>query len=171
MLFRLRCFHSVLRGIGSNGCGEIRGCESASGEHRNAHGGEEIQADRKYAGVDVLFRRRAVEMHVITGMATVQESIFRVADGCYAGNRGELLLQVAVELLRLRVGVTGDGGIELEEQDIAGVETRIEIVKIAHGADEKTCGDENDNREGDLRDDERIAEAKKAFRVRGGSRE
>ena len=108
-------------------------------------------------------------MNVAGGPTAVQECLFGVADGNDAGKSGEALLQIGVKLLRLLVGVTGEMGINAEEQDILRVEAGMDAVKIAQGTDEKSRTDEDDHRERDLRDDERIAETKPAAGVRRGT--
>ena len=59
--------------------------ESGS-KQRNAHGGEKVQAHSQPGGIDVLFWRCAVEVHVVTGPISAQKGIFRVACGIMPGS-------------------------------------------------------------------------------------
>lgn len=81
-------------------------------------------------------------MKIIGGPASTYQRIFGVTDGNYAGKPGKTLLESGVNLRRFLIGVPGQVGIKAEEQNVAGIEPGIEIVKIAERAHEHACADE-----------------------------
>jgi hypothetical protein len=140
-LCRVECRVRGIRGS------EISGHECAAGEHGDVQGREKVRTNGQRVAIDIGFWRRAVEMKAIAGHASAQERILGIAGVEHAGQRGEALPQIAVKLQGLQVFVSGDGGIDAEEQDVACVESGVQIVSISQSADKQSRADEHDNRE------------------------
>src|ERR1700679_984638 len=73
-----------------------------------------------------------------------------------------------VELALLRGSVAEAAGIDLGEGNIAGAEAGIDGARVEEAADAEAGGDEQDQADGDLQDDEAVAQpgAARAYDLR-----
>ena len=84
----------------------------------------------------------------------------READGGDAVEGGDALLDLLVEggEAGFRVLIADGTGVEVQDEGVLAIEASIDIVEVDEAADEEAGADEQNQREGDLEDDERFGE-------------
>ena len=144
---------------------EVCGRERPAFEQRNAQGLQEIWPGGEH--VHLLRRLFRLPFHVdVTGpKAATQQRVRGVADRDYARKCGDLILQVAVKALNLRIPVFFQGGIDAEEQDVSGVETGIDAVEVFERSHHQARTNENNHGEPYLDDHERLLQMPSPARV------
>ena len=83
-------------------------------------------------------------------------------DPGYAGQRGETRLELAIERIDGCGLVADQGGINAEQENVAGIEARVDGAKVLQSADEQARAHENHDAQSDLCDGERLAQADEA---------
>ena len=97
--------------------------------------------------------------------AATQQCVRRVADRDDARKCGDLILQVAVKTLNLRIPVFFEGGIYAEEQDVSRVETGIDATEVFERPHHQARANENNHRKPHLDDHERLLQMPSPARV------
>src|SRR2546422_9239760 len=82
----------------------------------------------------------------------------RPGDRTHAGNRAKALADPIVERTLFRGVVPVQRGADLEQDDVPGIEAEVHVSKVLQRAEEQPRADEEHERDGDLRDDERPSE-------------
>src|ERR1700682_1416215 len=80
-----------------------------------------------------------------------------LGDGDDAGEAAKTRFELAIESAALGFLIADLLNIEREIQNVAGIEAEIDGLRFAEAANEKSSNDEQDERAGDLSDDERAA--------------
>src|SRR5205085_7225615 len=96
--------------------------------------------------------------------AIAQKGVRRITRGNHTGHGGKAGLQFTIESLDSLHFVTGQSGINSEEQDVVRVESRIHFAQIGERAYEQTCTGKHDHRKSNLRNNQATAEANAAPR-------
>ena len=145
---------------------EVCGSERPAFEERNAQGLQKIRPGGEHVHLLRRLLRLPFDVDVAGPKAAAQQRVGGVADGDYARKRGDLILQVAVKALNLRILVFFEGGIYAEEQDVSRVEAGIDAVKVFECPHHQARANENNHREPHLDDHERLLQMPSPARVR-----
>jgi hypothetical protein len=76
-----------------------------------------------------------LEFERCAGQAAGEQSALGKTDPCYAGQCGETSLELAIERIHSGRLVTDQRGIDAEQKDVVGIETRVYGAKILQRAD------------------------------------
>src|SRR5260221_13294567 len=90
--------------------------------------------------------------------ATTEIYTLSLHDALPIWNGLEPLFELCVELFERGIFVAGLRGVKIESQDIFGVEAEIHRMKICYGPNEQTTGDNQQDRNANLRNDEDLAQ-------------
>ncbi len=92
--------------------------------------------------------------------ASTDERRVRKACALHAWNRVEPSSKIGIETRDLGIDVTGLAGVQIEQQDVLAVETELNGLQVRQRAHEEAGGDEQKQRNRDLRDHEQLAQAR-----------
>src|SRR5690348_1209074 len=86
-----------------------------------------------------------------------QEYVLRKTHGLNAGNRAQATLQITIEACQLRTSVANRNRIDVEVQNIGGIETGINASQVLKRAHYERRPYEHNHRQGNLPDDEQVS--------------
>ncbi len=130
-------------------------------DERELHGGKEIRGEA--VGVDD--ERDTKDGHVTGNRNPLvlararQERDAGERRGAHPWQSLEPLLNAGLQRCELVAAVSGGRGVETEENQAAPVESRIDVLQVAERSREEARAHEQHEREGDLHDHQRLAEA------------
>ena len=131
----------------------------ATQQYRNLHGREEVGSDGQNAAV---LRFGAGNADPRSAGARSDQGMVRQACGANARDGAELRSKIVVEGDNLGVAVSGLPGIQLERQHVFPVESESNGCQIRKRPHEQAGRDQNQKRDGDLRDHQNAAQAEAA---------
>src|SRR5206468_89144 len=124
-------------------------------------GGKETGAD----GQDAAVSRRAGYADVRPARAHSDHGMIRQTCGAHAWDGAELPPKFLIEADNLGVVVSSLPGVQLERQQVLPVESELNGREIRKRPHEQSGGDQDEERERDLRDHENAAQAQGAKRL------
>ncbi len=138
--------------------------EIASFDQLDAHRPKVARADGVAERVHVLARLWLVpfDRHRAVPLVALEEAHLCKGGGADSGHGADPLDELFVELLRANRGVAAERRRDVEGHEVVDVQAEVEQTQIAQAADEQPCADEQQNRDGDLCDHERLAKANAA---------
>jgi len=89
----------------------------------------------------------------------------RDAHRLHTGNALQTFVESAVHIFALRVVVTRQAGIDLDEDAVVEAESRIDAGRLERGSYEQTGRDQHHQRQGDLTHDKQVASSERTAAV------
>ena len=86
--------------------------------------------------------------------AVRHQSVIGGGGAAHTGNSREPLMQVAEELRKRLIAVSGLTGVDAEQQQMLAVEAQFDGIQFADRSNEEAGSDEQQQRHGDLVDNE-----------------